>query len=271
MRLCSQIWGGDDYIPYVWNEWLQEHSAKMWTAELEGEVAGFIRLDSQAPHQYWLHGLRVHPKMQGMGIGRRLWDTAMAAWGSDGVIRFYTAEEQYLVRHMADLTGFSLLTKFLLMAAEPIKDQNSDFSPLQAGEGQVVLEFWNHQNRLNSHHLVDMGWEWYAPDAELIEDHFLSKKFAWGWKDQQGLLLGFWEEWEGRKGLFIAGAVCEPEYRDAFLMDCRRLAAEKHADYLGWNIPLGVISKDQAQGWGFTVFKGEDTEYLYEKTGMASE
>lgn len=49
LRLCSQIWDGDDYIPYVWNDWMQEHSARMWTAELGGEVAGFVRLDCQSP------------------------------------------------------------------------------------------------------------------------------------------------------------------------------------------------------------------------------
>jgi len=85
------------------------------------------------------------------------------------------------------------------------------------------------------------------------------------------LLLGFWEEWEGRTGSFISGAVCPPACHDAFVLDCRRLAAEKHADYLGWNIPLVSISQEQAQACGFSVLEGEKLEYLYEKSGMASE
>lgn len=271
MALCSLIWDGGDYIPYVWDEWMQSTTARMWTAELSGEVAGFIRLDSKIPGQYWLHGLRVHPKLQGQGIGRRLWDVAIQSWNHDGVIRLYTAIERTTVRHMAEDSGFNLITRFQLLFAKPVAGDQSSFSAVIAEESQQAVDFFTSRESMTGLRLVDSGWEWYQPTPRYLLDKFILPGRCWWWQGRQGLLMSFWDEWDANRVLFIGAGACQRTDLPEFVSDCQKLGNKLNATHVGWNVPLDLIAIDEANRLGFAQVDGEDVECLYELTGSGKQ
>lgn len=70
LDICSRVWGGWDYVPLFFDDWLTGHG--FWAAEVSGRVAGFGKATELAPGEWWLEGLRVDPDLSGRGIGTRL-------------------------------------------------------------------------------------------------------------------------------------------------------------------------------------------------------
>lgn len=72
LEISSRIWGGHDYIPSVFDEWLTDPQGFFACAELDGSVAGFGRCVKISEEYFWLEGLRTDPKIQGKGVGKAL-------------------------------------------------------------------------------------------------------------------------------------------------------------------------------------------------------
>ncbi|MGB9694638.1 MAG: GNAT family N-acetyltransferase [Caldisericaceae bacterium] len=72
LEISSKIWGGDDYVPFVFDEWLKDPKGFFACAEYDGKISGFDRCVEVNPGYFWLEGLRADPKLQGHGVGEAL-------------------------------------------------------------------------------------------------------------------------------------------------------------------------------------------------------
>jgi GNAT superfamily N-acetyltransferase len=72
LEISSKIWGGDDYVPFVFEEWLKDPKGFFACAEYDGNLTGFGRCVEVNPGYFWLEGLRADPKIQGHGVGAAL-------------------------------------------------------------------------------------------------------------------------------------------------------------------------------------------------------
>ncbi len=68
MEFVSRIWHGNDYIPKVWDKWLQDSSGRIHVIELDGKVVGMNRIKFLADGYCWLQGARIHPDYMGRGL-----------------------------------------------------------------------------------------------------------------------------------------------------------------------------------------------------------
>ena len=95
VELTSDIWGGDDYIPDVFDEWVADASAAFQAAEVDGEVVGLHRIRPYAPGLVWYEGLRVAAAHQRQGIARAMLESAIAEAREQGYaeIRLATFNE----------------------------------------------------------------------------------------------------------------------------------------------------------------------------------
>jgi GNAT superfamily N-acetyltransferase len=95
MELTRTIWGGHDYVPFVWAEWLADPQGLLAAAEYGGRVVGVGKLSLLSADEWWLQGLRVHPEFQGRGIASRLHDYMLAYWQRNrgAVLRLATARK----------------------------------------------------------------------------------------------------------------------------------------------------------------------------------
>ncbi len=78
MEISRDIWDGHDYIPRVFDEWLEDAGAAFQAAEVEGVVVGLQRLRPYAPGLVWYEGLRVASTHRRQGIAREMLESALA-------------------------------------------------------------------------------------------------------------------------------------------------------------------------------------------------
>ncbi len=84
MELTRTIWQGEDYVPAVWAEWLEDCQGWLAVAQYGVHVVGLCKLSRLGAGEWWLQGLRVHPEHEGRGFASRLHDYLMGAWEQAG-------------------------------------------------------------------------------------------------------------------------------------------------------------------------------------------
>ncbi len=275
MALTSQIWGGTDYVPSVWAEWLADPQGQLAVAEYGGRVAGLCKLTRLSDRDWWLEGLRVDPQLEGRGIASRLFDYQLETWRriGGGVIRLTTASTRKTVQHLCERTGFKKLGEILPYRAfalpvgsvtEPPGE--SIFTALSPAEIPEAIDYIRRSPALSlSYGLIDLGWRW----AEPGEDHLAEaaqRGMAWWWRGRDGLLVAYqdWEPEVAERWLAISLLACGIDRMAECLLDCRRLASLLGYQILAWTIPVQpelqpvLLSSGLASEWDFTI-------YLYEK------
>ncbi|MDY6775029.1 MAG: GNAT family N-acetyltransferase [Halobacteria archaeon] len=87
LGFASETWDGWDYIPEVWEDWLEE--GDLLVGDVEGTVVGVIHLVGVSEDEAWIEGLRVDPDYRREGVATRLVEAAeeRAREGGRQVIR----------------------------------------------------------------------------------------------------------------------------------------------------------------------------------------
>lgn len=77
MEFIKHVWGGHDYIPYVWDDWLLDKSGRMFVVDLGGVPVAMNRVKFVEDGSAWFEGVRVHPRYRGKGIATMLGDNSI--------------------------------------------------------------------------------------------------------------------------------------------------------------------------------------------------
>ncbi len=77
MSFIKDIWGGHDYIPRIWDEWLKDGTGRMFVVEADGVPVGMNRVRFLEDGSAWLEGARVHPDFRGRGLASMLGEGSM--------------------------------------------------------------------------------------------------------------------------------------------------------------------------------------------------
>jgi len=85
MSFIKDVWGGQDYIPFVWDSWLHDRWGKMFVVEANGSPVGMNRVRFLEDGSAWFEGARVHPAYRGMGLASMLAENSMRYAESRGV------------------------------------------------------------------------------------------------------------------------------------------------------------------------------------------
>jgi GNAT superfamily N-acetyltransferase len=72
LALASRIWEGTDYLPLVFESWVNDAGSYFAGVFLDDDLIGCGRLMPFDRRRAWLEGLRIHPDMQGLGLGREM-------------------------------------------------------------------------------------------------------------------------------------------------------------------------------------------------------
>lgn len=70
----QDTWEGGDYIPRVFDEWVEsdDENQQTFVAETGNEVVGLVQFTLVSEYEAWSQGLRVAPDARGKGIGHAL-------------------------------------------------------------------------------------------------------------------------------------------------------------------------------------------------------
>lgn len=85
MKFIKNVWGGHDYIPRVWDDWMKDKSARMFVVDADGIPIAMNRVRFLEDGSAWFEGVRVHPDYWGRGVATMLGENSMSAANQRGV------------------------------------------------------------------------------------------------------------------------------------------------------------------------------------------
>jgi RimJ/RimL family protein N-acetyltransferase len=72
-QISSKVWGGHDYLPFVFDEWLASPKCHTYGVEVEGRIVAVANLRLvDGKKTGWMEGLRVHPDCRRRGYADML-------------------------------------------------------------------------------------------------------------------------------------------------------------------------------------------------------
>jgi N-acetylglutamate synthase-like GNAT family acetyltransferase len=78
VELTRDVWGGHDYVPQVFDDWVADAGAAFQAIELDGVVVGLQRLRPYSSGLIWYEGLRVASTHRRQGLARAMLTSAIA-------------------------------------------------------------------------------------------------------------------------------------------------------------------------------------------------
>jgi GNAT superfamily N-acetyltransferase len=256
VEFCKDIWEGDDYVPEVWEEWLNDPDGLLAVAEYEGHAIGCAKLSLLSSGQWWLEGFRVDPKYQGLKVGSQIHHYVTDWWlaNGDGMIRLMTDAGNFAVQHLCNETGYVKTYEVCGYKATPLSELTDHFVPVTNTDIAAVFAIES-ESIQTTNGLIDLGWRIVKPDEQVFAIYADDKarfvhSFYW-WRDRQGLFSAWENDEEDRRTLVIGVVACALHDMPALLMDVRRLAALKKFDsifQIAFDIPQ-IVSRLEAAGF----------------------
>ncbi|MCK4668459.1 GNAT family N-acetyltransferase [Candidatus Dependentiae bacterium] len=70
LQLVKCIWGGEDYLPKVFKQWVDDSGFVLLS--IDNSIAGVAKLTEFSQGEFWMEGLRVGKRYRGLGVAKRL-------------------------------------------------------------------------------------------------------------------------------------------------------------------------------------------------------
>jgi len=88
MEISRHTWGGHDYMPHVFDDWLSDPDSHVVGIEVDGHIVALTNLRLvDAGRTGWMEGLRVHPRYRKKGLARILTKHLVEMGSTLGVTR----------------------------------------------------------------------------------------------------------------------------------------------------------------------------------------
>ena len=111
LEVSSSIWGGEDYLPLVWDRWMADRDGAFLVVTHDGKPIGSSKITLLAPGEVWLEGLRLHTSFHGRGLSHRIHSATFreASRLKPRSVRYSTWIGNEASRHIAEKYGFWLV------------------------------------------------------------------------------------------------------------------------------------------------------------------
>ena len=179
-EICAEVYGGNDYIPGVWEVWLAHPDNKGFIVEVEGEAAGvyFLRLGWAGPGVAWLQGVRVKATLRKRGIGRYILEQAICQSRklNQRRLQYATAQNNQPMHRLAGLLGFWHVANFLNYNFEqnesPLRSNVIESRLVTTSEFdeayRLILESEEYRQ---GHGIYCNAWHWKVLDLDVFRQH----------------------------------------------------------------------------------------------------
>ena len=146
MSFIKDVWGGHDYLPKVWDDWLKDPRGEMFVVEVGGIAVGMNRVRFLEDGSAWFEGARVHPDFRGRGFGSMLGENSVGVAEARGIKVFRLtsgsrnrpAHRQIARIRFKELTRFSVYEPPRGKKVHPERDAEQ-LSPNEHGEVMKAL------------------------------------------------------------------------------------------------------------------------------------
>ncbi len=115
-------WGeeDDDYIKYVFEDWIADPRGEFTAAVLDDRVVGIAKLTARGNDEWWLEGLRIDPAYRRRGIASEFirYQVDLAKRLGGKVVRYMTGDGNVGSQTIGARTGFQHILTFTAYLAE---------------------------------------------------------------------------------------------------------------------------------------------------------
>jgi GNAT superfamily N-acetyltransferase len=127
LELCKHSFTWGDYVPDVWDEWIGERRSRIFTATLDDEPVGIMRVSLPKREEAWLQAARTHPGHRRKGVATAL-AKACLKWAKDKgarVARLSTDSDNYKALKALAKMRFNRISDYLVMECNQLQDKKS--------------------------------------------------------------------------------------------------------------------------------------------------
>ena len=172
LRFTEHTWEWGDYIPEVWDEWLQEAAGRMLVATLEREPVAVAHVVTVGPAEAWIEGMRVDPNFRQRGIATGLTRRMLAEAVVMGArtIRFATAATNTPIHKMAAALGFRRLSSLLALRADAVAGR-SELVKAGRSDAPRVFDFLGRSSLVAAMgRIASVGWRFRELSPGLVTE-----------------------------------------------------------------------------------------------------
>ncbi len=274
--ISSRIWEGDDYLPHVFDKWVDEQEGEFTVITVHGDVAGCSKITVLPDSVLWLEGIRIDTKYRGLGLGKQLADYQLRRAGEMGYSRlelstFALNHESLAIirkRGFRQVASFKFLfcdlkkeacaealetERILPVAVKERKETNQLLKRIQAGGRSGYLNF---------------DWTFIQATDKLLED-MIERKSIYKYKDTYFAFGDWGQKDDGLTLYFIYG----PE-RQSVLTYLKQYALKHGHSNIIYMAEADSTLQKQMCTCGFTIESKGDTDvfvFRYHKTAQGGE
>jgi GNAT superfamily N-acetyltransferase len=169
-RICAHTFEWGDYIPEVWDHWLDDEEGTVFIGEVASRVVALSRVTFHTPEQAWLGGMRVDAEYRRRGIAGAFLEHDLSYSRAQGarVARLGTGDGNTAVHTIAARYGMELVGSYMLWTAEP-QPARTPRLILSSDHATQVQDFLLTSPVLaHCHGLYSSGWAWQELSAERV-------------------------------------------------------------------------------------------------------
>ncbi|MDD4504396.1 MAG: GNAT family N-acetyltransferase [Clostridiaceae bacterium] len=85
LSISSKIWEGNDFIKYVFDDWVNDTEGEFTIGEKDGVAVGYAKYTKHSDAEAWLEGIRVDERYANQGFGKAITQYYISRAKAEGV------------------------------------------------------------------------------------------------------------------------------------------------------------------------------------------
>lgn len=174
LSFTLNTWSWGDYIPEIFDEWLDPKNGDFIKALLDGKIVGISHIGYLSSWEAWLEGLRVHPDYRHIGVGTFILDATLEILKEKRikVARNAITSTNIASQNLVKKRNFELAGEFLLFSRKGEKIYIDGLKKAEAKDIEKLLNIAQEDAKENPS-LKNVGaywsWEWQELSYSSIE------------------------------------------------------------------------------------------------------
>jgi GNAT superfamily N-acetyltransferase len=179
-KFCKHTFDWGDYVPNVWDMWLKEKQAKLFTATLNSKPVGIMHVSIQKSGEVWLQAARTDPNYRRRGIATTLTNACLKWAEHKGAktARLSTDSDNYAAQKVLETISFTQVSDFLIMECKKLQPKKTDNSRwAKESDLEKICEFLaNSEVFKKSAGLYTVLFTWASLDKQTLVRFIADKK-----------------------------------------------------------------------------------------------
>jgi hypothetical protein len=176
IEIASKIWEGDDYISFVFDEWVNDPDGNFAGLWENNKLVGFGRLKFLTSTDIWLEGLRKDPDSDAKRVGEKLSRYYYNYLQGKKItsIRFSTYFDNIASIKLNEKAGFKRVLTMSLKSLNLIKTEKNISEKITSDiDFKTIKQYVENSSYLQkSDNFIEKGWVAYKYSEKLLREFY---------------------------------------------------------------------------------------------------